>query len=579
MIAKREVLFFAKGYMNENFFLQLSILLGLTVSIAFIMRLLRQPLVVAYIAAGLIAGPLFLQSVQSEQIPWEAFAQFGIVLLLFIVGLSLNIDYIKRVGREVFFGGTIQFFITALVGFGVMRLFGFSLVPAFFVAVAITFSSTIIVVKLLVEKKDLETLYGQYSVGLLLVQDIIAIFLLIVLNTLKTPGAWQFAVVATLGKIALLILVIGFLSKKILPWVMSRVATSGEMLFIFTIAWCFGVASLVYWLGFGVEIGAVIAGLSLGSSPYQAEISSRLRPLRDFFIVVFFIVLGSKLHLGNIMAVVGPGLILSAFVLIVQPMILYVIMRRLGYKRRSAFLAGVTAAQVSEFGFILIFKGQELGYLYGQELALLTLVALVTIFISSYLITYNNQLYHFLRPLLDTLGKEDSEEKSTPKTAVTVWVFGYHRIGWKICEALSSKKISFAVIDFDPQAIKKLQAQGIAAYFGDISDIEFLETVPLGQSKLIISTIPDAHDQETMIQHVRKQKVGPFIIANLHHVRDIDSLYKAGANYVMLTHLLGGQWLSELIREKKQWSKKTFSTLRREQEEEMKMRHIIRVLE
>lgn len=559
--------------MNENFFLHLSILLALTVSIAFIMRLLRQPLVVAYIAAGLIAGPLFLRSVQSEQVSWQAFAQFGIILLLFIVGLSLNFDYIKRVGREVFIGGMVQFLITSVVGFGVMRLFDFSLWSALFIGIAITFSSTIIVVKLLVEKKDLETRYGQYSIGLLLIQDIIAIFLLIILNTFKASGVWQIVVLMTLGKLALLALVIGFLAKKVLPWVMNRVAASGEMLFIFTIAWCFGVASLVYWLGFGAEIGAVIAGLSLGSSPYQAEISSRLRPLRDFFIVLFFIVLGSELHLDNLRAVLGPGLILSSFVLIVQPMILYFIMRRLNYKRRSAFLASVTAAQVSEFGFILIFKGQELGYLHGSELGLLTFIALVTIFISSYLITYNNQLYHFMRPILDLFGKEDPEENIESKPKAMVWILGYHRIGWKIGEALLSKKIPFAVVDFNPQTIKKLQARGVVAYFGDISDVEFLETLPLAAAKLIISTIPEFEDQKIMIRQVRKQSAEPIIIVNLHQVQDTDSLYVAGANYVMLPHLLGGQWLSEIVREKKQWNKKTFNILRQAQKEEMKLRH------
>ncbi len=564
--------------MPENFFLQLSILLGLTVSIAFVMRLLRQPLVVAYIAAGLVAGPLFLQGVASEQISWHAFAQFGIVLLLFIVGLSLNFDYIKRVGKEVLIGGTVQFFITALVGFGVMRLFGFSVLPALFIGVAITFSSTIIVVKLLVEKKDLETVYGQYSVGLLLVQDVIAILLLIILNTVNTPGVWPVAVAMTLGKMTILGLVIIFLSKKILPWIMNQVATSGEMLFIFTIAWCFGVASLVYMLGFGVEIGAVIAGLSLGSSPYQSEISSRLRPLRDFFIVLFFIVLGSELHLDNLMSVLGPGLILSAFVIIVQPMILYIVMRRLGYKRRSAFLAGVTAAQVSEFSFILVFKGQELGYLQGSELGLLTLIALITIFISSYLITYNNQLYHFLRPIFDALGKENNEEAQASKPLVSVWVLGYHRIGWKICDELEAKKIPFAVIDFNPQTIKKLRLRGITAYFGDISDIEFLETLPLTTAKIIVSTVPEFEDQKTVIHYVRKYSHDPIIIANLHHARDIGSLYSAGANYVMLTHLLGGQWLSEIIGKKAQWTKRTFSTLRRAQQQEMKLRYTDRAV-
>lgn len=556
--------------MTENLFLNISVLFGITVSVAFVMRLLRQPLVVAYIVAGLIAGPLFLHKIPGLENSFASFSQFGIVLLLFIVGLSLNFEYIKRVGKDVLIGGTAQFLVTAAAGMLVMKGFGYGLLPALFVSVAITFSSTIIVVKLLVDKKDLETAYGQYVVGLLLVQDIIAVLMLIVLNMSHDLADWQHAVSLLVGKAALLGIFVYVLSKKVLPRIMHQVAVSSEMLFIFTIAWCFGVASLVYTLGFGVEMGAVIAGLSLGSSPYQPEISSRLRPLRDFFIVLFFIVLGSELQLGDIPQVLGPGVLISLFVLVVQPMILYTVMRRLGYRRRSSFLAGVTSAQVSEFGFILVFKGQELGILHGQELALLTFIALTTIFVSSYLITYNNQLYHWARPLLDFFGKETGEDVGPKKPEVHVWVIGYHRVGWKVCEALRERKIKFAVIDSNPQAIKKMAERGIVGYFGDIADVEFLETLPLEKAETIICTAPDPDDQKTLFRFVRRHSHKTFLIGSLHHSRDMAGLYEAGADYVLLAHLLVGVWVTELLDEKK-WNKHLFSQLRSEQKQELKI--------
>lgn len=555
--------------MTENLFLNISVLFGITVSIAFVMRLLRQPLVVAYITAGLIAGPLFLHKLPGIEKSFESLSQFGIVLLLFLVGLSLNFEYIRRVGKNVLIGGTVQFLVTVLAGYGVLHWFDFSTLGALFVAIAITFSSTIIVVKLLVEKKDLETSYGQFVVGLLLVQDIIAVLLLIVLNMTHDLSNWQHTVALLLGKAGLLGICVYFLSKKFLPWLMHHVAASGEMLFVFTLAWCFGIASLVYLLGFGVEIGAVIAGISLGSSPYQPEISSRLRPLRDFFIVLFFIVLGSGLHLGAIKQVIVPGLLLAGFVLVVQPFILYLVMRRLGYRRRSAFLAGVTAAQVSEFGFILVFKGQELGILQGQELALLTLIALVTIFVSSYLITYNNQIYNLLRPILHKFGKEEDEDVEVKKPAVSVWVFGYHRVGWKLCETLEAEGISYAVVDFNPQTLKKLNERGITSYFGDISDIEFLESLPLAEADIIISTVPDPEDQKTLIRHVRHQSKKVFILASLHHARYAKELYQAGADYILLAHLLVGLWLTDLLRGDG-LTKKKFAQLRLSQSRDLK---------
>lgn len=561
--------------MDQNIFLQVSVLLGITVSIAFIMRMLRQPLVAAYIVAGLIAGPLFLDIVNSKHSFFNAFAQFGIVLLLFLVGLSLNFEYIKRVGKMVFIGGIAQFLVTSAVGFGIMKLFGYSLLPSLFIGIAIAFSSTIIVVKLLSDKNDMETVYGRYIIGILLVQDVIAILILIFLNTFQGSNDWQYTLFATLSKGALLAGVVFLMSRYLLPIIMKRVASSGEMLFIFTIAWCFGVASLVYLAGFNVEIGAVIAGISLGSSIYHSEIVSRIKPLRDFFIVLFFIVLGSELQLGNIFSVLTPGLFLSAVVLLIDPLILYFVMRMLKYTRRSAFLAGITAAQVSEFGFILIFKGRELGYLRESELALLTVVALITIVISSYLITYNEKIYQLIRPFLELFGKDKNNEKRERRNKYQVWIFGYHRIGWKVCEALTRKKIKFAVVDFNPEVAQKLKNMGIPCYFGDAADVEFLEDLPLGKAEMIISTIPEYDDQLTLINHVRKLSKKTIFIAAMQHSHHVPGLYKAGANYVMLTHLLGGQWMSEILTKHK-WSDRTFFKLRKEQTKEMEARFTAR---
>ena len=210
-------------------------------------------------------------------------------------------------------------------------------------------------VKLLTDKEEADAMYGRYVIGLLLMQDIITVGIMIFLNTVGLNGSWKEVLIITLSKGALLVGVVYLLAKYILPKIMTKVAYSGEMLFIFTVAWCFGVASLVYWAGFTIEVGAIIAGISLGASPYQAQIASRVRPLRDFFIVLFFIVLGSQMQLGDVRSAVFPAIILSVFILVVDPFILYIVMRAMKYTRRNAFLAAITAAQGSEVGFILVF--------------------------------------------------------------------------------------------------------------------------------------------------------------------------------------------------------------------------------
>jgi len=562
----------------DNIFLQISVLLGITVSIAFIMRILRQPLIVAYIIAGLVAGPLFLNLVAGGEEFFQTFAEFGIVLLLFIVGLSLNLDYIKKVGKVVFVAGLVQFVITSGLGFLIMTSLSYGFTTSLFVAIAISFSSTIIVIKLLAEKRDLESVYGRFVIAILLVQDIIAVVLMIFLNTSKDGGVlWYNTVLTIAAKGVVLTSIVFLMSRYLLPHIMDKVATSGEMLFIFTIAWCFGVASFVYWSGFSIEIGAIIAGISLGASPYQPEISSRIRPLRDFFIVLFFVVLGSELQITQVRDSIIPALILSFFILIFKPILLYFTMRFLKYTRRSAYLAATTSGQVSEFGFILIFTAISTNYLFGSELAILTLVALITIIISSYIITYNEYFYRKLLPLFKRFGKDAYSKINEDKLKnYPVWIFGYHRIGWKVCEALAEKKIKFAVIDFDPAAIAKLKHRGIPAFFGDVADVEFLDALPLHTAKLVLSTLPEADDQKILITNIRKRNEKCRIIGNLYHSDHLEELYHAGADYIMMPHLLGGQWISEVL-QNHAWSKSTFKKMREAQKEEMQLRFTVTV--
>lgn len=567
--------------MAENIFLQMAALLGITVTTAFFIRMLKQPLVVAYILAGIFAGPVFLNVISGNEDFFSAFAQFGIVLLLFVVGLSFNLTHLRFVGRDIFVGGTFQFLITSVLGLAILKLLGFTWLSALFIAIAITFSSTIIIVKLLSDKKDLETVYGRYIVGLLVIQDLIAIAILIFLTTFANAEfSLSQSILLTVIKGGFLGIGVYLVAHHLLPFIMPKVAKSNELLFIFTIAWCFGIASLVFTAGFGIEIGAVIAGMTLGASPFQSEIMARIKPLRDFFIVLFFIVLGSQLEFGGALNALIPGILLSLFVLIVEPIILYIVMRSLKYTRRNAFLVALSAAQVSEFAFILAFKGKELGYVGINEFQILTIVALVTITISSYFMEFNETLYKKMLPFFNRFGKDKMQEKQFPaseKKQYEAYIFGYHRMGWKICEALRVRGVDFVVIDFNPHAIEKLRRQGIPCYFGDISDIEFLSELPLHKAQMIVSTIPNAEDQLVLIHHVRSRSQKTLIIANLSHQDYLDELYRAGANFVLMPHFLGGNWMSDIL-QKKSWTKRTFSSLQKEQKSEIEMRVIAETL-
>lgn len=552
--------------------MNISIILGVTVALAFIMRLLRQPLLVAYLVAGIICGPLLLDVVGKHHAFFETFAQFGVVLLLFAVGLGLNFSYLKKIGRVALVAGLGQFFFTAIVGWLILRVMNFQVFPALYLAVALTFSSTIIIIKLLADKHDSESVYGRYTIGLMLVQDAIAVGLLLLLPALQVQDAVIVSLLGLVVKGIGIIAIAVILARFVLPVILDHVAESGEFLFVFTIAWCFAVAGLAYWLGLSLEIGAIIAGISLGSSIYQTEIISRVKPLRDFFIVLFFIILGSEMTMRGLSAAWQPGIILALFVLIGNPLILYIIYRRFHFSRRNSFLAGVTAAQVSEFGFVLLFLGQRFGVVGEHELSIFTFVALVTIFLSSYLITHNYRIYSVLRPLIHRLfGKDRFLQLEDAPAQYDAWIFGYHRTGWKICEGLMAKKVSFGVVDYHPRAIQKLKGRQLPAYFGDASDIEFLSELPLAKAKLIVSTIPELDDQLTLVKYIRSVNKRCVIICLLEFKHQMEQLYAAGANYVILPHLLGGEWIAGILKTKR-WSKATFSQLRQQQQREMNLR-------
>ncbi len=549
----------------DNIFLQISVLLGITVSIAFFVRLLRQPLIIAYIITGIIAGPVLFNIVHQDQHLYELFAQFGVVLLLFIIGLNLNFRHLQKIGRVSFIVGIGQVIFTA--GFGTLLLIAlkFSVTSAIFLAVAMTFSSTIIILKLLADKKDTDTVYGKYTIGLMLVQDLVAIAIMLTLGIIGGGGnnATEWALLAARGIWA--VVVITIIAGYVLPKITKHIASSSEFLFIFTITWCFGVASLLHELGFSFEIGAIAAGISLSASPYQAEIASRIKPLRDFFLILFFIVMGSQMHITSLKGIIIPGIALSLFILIGNSFILYILFRMLKFTRRNSFLSGLTAAQVSEFGFVMLLVGKKIGYVSGNEIQVFTFVAITTIFISSYMILYNEQIYRIFLPFFRLFGPDKLRQGNPPPHIYEAWVVGYHRIGKKVCEAFKDMSVPFAVIDFDPHAIEELRRKKIPSVFGDIADVEFLEDLSIGSAQLIVITTPAADDQVNLISYVRKCNPAIMIIANAYDSQDAETLYAEGADYVMMPHAIGGSWIAETLKKRK-ITQRSLAKLREQQE-------------
>lgn len=530
-------------------FVELSALLGLTTLITLIARWLRQPLIIGYIITGILVGPYALNLLKSKD-ELELFSKVGIVLLLFIMGLHLNPRVIREVGKVSVMAGVGQVVLTTTVGFCIALLLGLSRVAALYVGIALTFSSTIIILKLLSDKKDLQKFYAKIAIGLLLVQDIIASLILICIAMISSQNGADFLTASSviIFKGAAILVGLLFLGTYILPKILAHIATSQELLFIFSLAWGMGLASLFLWLGFSVEIGALIAGVSISATPFADEIASRMRPLRDFFIVIFFILLGSHLGITSLMEIAVPALILSVFVLVGNPVILIILMNLLGYSRRTSFMSALTVAQISEFSLIVATVGMQMGHLSQQTLSLITLVGIITITASSYLILYAEKIYPKVSNLLAWLElvPNNKKERSTADIYTAV-LFGYDRVGQDFVEVFEKLEEPFCVVDFNPVSIEKLESLKIPYFYGDASDAEFLEELPLGKVKLVVSTIPDLNSNRLVIQFMKSLNKNAIVVVLAHTAAHAQELYELGASYVIMPHHLGAQHAAKLI--------------------------------
>lgn len=530
-----------------NLFSELSLILVLATIFAFISKLLRQPPVVGYLLAGIIIGPSVLNLLHSEE-TIELFSHLGIAMLLFIVGLHLSPSVLRDVGKASFLGGLGQIIFTFAAAFGLTRLIGLELFPAIYVSAGLTLSSTIIVLKLLSDKNDLNSLYGKLTVGILLVQDLVAILLLMFLPSFSQTGTFAeiFAPLFLKGIIA--ITTIFIIAKFILPLVSRFAATTSELLFLFSLTWGFSLAAIFQTLGFSVETGALIAGISLSLTPFAHEISSRLRPLRDFFIVLFFILLGSQLTFSNLPALLYPALTLSFFVLFISPLIVLVVLNLIGFNKRVGFLTGLSLAQISEFSLILAQLGLRLGHISSDILSLITLIALITITFSTYLINHSEAIYSvFSKPLsfLEIIKRKRASD--TPTETFDTLLFGYHRVGLDFVKAFQKLRRRFLVIDFDPQAIKRLKNKSIPSLYGDAQDAEFLEELNLSETKLVVSTIPDFDTNLFLVEKVIAKNPKAIVIVLSHSIADAKALYQKGAAYVVMPHYLGAKYASSII--------------------------------
>lgn len=554
-------------------FLELSLIIGLATAIAFIMQFLKQPMILGHILTGILAGPIALNLIQSKE-TLEIFSNLGITALLFIVGASLSPRVMREVGRVALFAGIGQVIFTTILGYALGLLFGFSSLVSLYLAFAFTFSSTIIVSKLLSDKRDAHKLYGKISIGMLLVQDLLATAaLLVVTSTLNGGGAIS-ALLILLAKITIIGGLLYLVSSFFLPKLTGIFAKSQEFLFLFSVGWGVGISALFHFFGLSVELGALAAGVSLASSPYHYEISSKMKILRDFFIVMFFVLLGSSLTVGNITQFIWPILAYSLFILVGNPIIVMVILGIMGYTRKTSFLTGLTVAQISEFSLILLMLAQKAGQLSEAHLAIATIVGMITISGSSLLILNAEKIYEHLAPLLRIFERASTIKDTNTQESFDAILFGCHRVGSDFLPSIQKKHPKFLVVDFDPQAVAQLKTKNIPVRYGDAEDEDFLESLDIGQAKLLVSTIPDFETNALILDHYRKVNKKGVIVVLAQHLYEAEQLYRDGASYVMMPHHMGGNYISMIV-EKYGANRSVFQTEKLKHLKHLSERHAI----
>lgn len=535
---------------TANAFLIIGAVIALSSFLGAWFSFLRFPLILAYIITGIIAGP-FLSNDASHQEIFKLMQELGLSFLLFLIGLEIKVDDLKQFGSEAIKTALVQIVATFALAFLLSSFLSLGALASFYIALGLTFSSTVIVVKILTEKRDFDSLHGKISVAILLVQDLVAIGFLVILSGINVGGrGFNLAsLLITLLVGASLVALIYFLQRRVLPYLFERLARNLELLFLSSIAWLFLVVAAFASVNFSIEIGAFMAGIGLASLQQEHQIAARIHPLRDFFVVLFFIVLGSQIALDFNFSILWQALVFSLFVLLVKPLVVMVTLGRLGLRRRTSFMVGLSLAQVSEFSLVVLFLALRTGQVDREIVNVVTLTALITIAVSSYGLFFATKIFRKIEKQLKILEVKDIKiEKEISGSLDGHFVLvGSGRLGLEILKQLKKQNKDVLVVDFNPSIVKVLKEMQVDYLFGDITDPDIWEEAQIDKASLIISTVFDPEDTEEILTNIQKFSNKPTVFVTAAERDWAVKFYQQGADYVIVPRILSGHQVAHLL--------------------------------
>ena len=519
----------AIGLFHEAAFLLLAATLAGLLAIR-----LRQPLVTFFIAVGIAAGPSGIGIVEAtEQL--ELLATIGVALLLFVVGLKLDVRLVRAIGRGAVGAALVQLALSGGGGYALGLAFGLGALEAFYLGLGLALSSTVIVIKLLSDRDEIDQLHGRLAVGILIVQDLVVIAAIIVLTAVAGRGGLASELVEVLLEGILFLGVLAAVTRWVLPPLLHRLAHAQELLVLFAVAWALSLAAVADLLGLSKEVGAFLAGVALASSTYREAIGGRLTSVRDFLLLFFFLNLGAALEIGSLDARLAALALASvALVLLLKPAVTTVPLVLLGYQPRPSARTGIVLAQVSEFSLILASLGLSLGHV-DQELAtVLAVVAVVTITVSSYLAAAADGIAWRLSRPLSRLERRDAQgESAHERFRPEVVVIGLGRYGGGIVEHARSHGHAVLGVDLDPHRLERLRARGLEVLYGDAEDPDLPDRLPLEHVRWVISTLRRPQADLALVRALRRHGFEGGIAVAAHQQEDLDTLAEAGADEVL----------------------------------------------
>lgn len=545
---------------SESTIFYLAIILIVSVTLAFIARSLKQPLIIAYVITGFIIGPLVLGLVKNVSLVYTL-SEIGIAFLLFTAGLEISFRKIREANiSKIIFVGILQVAVIFLITFFLKDFLTLTSSQAIYIGVILAFSSTMVDVKILSDRGELVTLHGRLVLGILLLQYIVAIGAIVfftngelLIQDLSNP----------LMKIGGLILGALMLQKFVLNRAFKFAAKSEELLFLSALATLFLFIIASYLLDISIVIGAFIAGVSLANSPFKIELEGRILPIRDFFAVLFFVSLGMQVAFDGFINRFSLFLFLILGALIIKPFVTFILLKLTGYQNRTSFMTSVSLAQLSEFSLKIGIIGFSFGILDASILSTVVFATIVTMSITPYLIEFKNGIFKSLR--INSRHESDGYV-SLRKEYLLI---GAHRMGSIIIDKLKEQKKKLLVVDYNPDIISALNRKNISCIYGDIVSPEIMKLTNNDSLKTVISTIPNFEDNLYILRKIKERNPKVRVIVTGNRISESERLYEAGADYVITPKIIAGRELAEILSD----DNKTLERARKEHKDYLKEIH------